>query len=75
MARKPPIPAIPPVPSRRPSRSAAESHLVPAQTAPPKQSQHPELPDLLEAFWGEESSTRGAIPCARGRRGARPDPE
>jgi hypothetical protein len=75
MARKPPIPATPPVPSRLPGRSAAGSHPVPAQTAPSKQSPRPELPDLLEAFWGEESSTRGAIPCARGRRGALPDPE
>jgi hypothetical protein len=73
MARKPPIPAIPPVPSRRSGRSAAGSRPVPAQTAPSKQSQHPELPVLLEAFWGDEASARGAIPCTRGRRGAPPD--
>jgi hypothetical protein len=75
MSRKLPVPEVPPVPSRRSGRSAAGSHPVPAQTAPSKQSQHPELPDLLEAFWGDEASARGAIPCTRGRRGAPPDPE
>jgi hypothetical protein len=76
MARKPPVPEIPPVPSRRSGRGAVASRLAPARTAPPKQSQQPELPDLMEAFWGDGASPSGALGTrrARGRRGASPDP-
>ena len=76
MARKPPVPEIPPLPSRQSGRGVVGSRLTPARTAPPKQSQQPELPDLMEAFWGDGASTSGALGSrrARGRRGASPDP-
>ena len=76
MARKPPVPEIPPVPSRRSGRGVVRSRLAPARTAPPKQSHQPELPDLMEAFWGDGASTSEALGArrARGRRGASPDP-
>jgi len=75
MARKPPVPEIPPVPPRRSRGAAVGSRLAPALTAQPKQSQQPELPDLLEAFWGDGANARGAISRARGRHGGPPDPE
>jgi hypothetical protein len=75
MAHKAPVPEIPPMPCRQSGRRAAGSHPAPARAAPSKQSQQPELPDLLEAFWGDEASARGAIPPGRSRRGAPPDPE
>ena len=75
MAHKTPVPEIPPVPSRRSGRDAARSHPAHARTAPPKQSQQPELPDLLEAFWGDGANARGAIPRARGRHSGLPDPK
>jgi len=70
-----PVPEIRPVPSRRSGRGAMETHLAPARPAPPKQSQQPELPDLLEAFWGDGTNARGAIPRARGRHGRPPVPK
>jgi hypothetical protein len=73
MARKPPVPVIPPVPPRRSRGAAMGVRLAPAPTAQPKQSQQPELPDLLEAFWGDGTNARGAIPRARGRHGGPPD--
>ena len=75
MARKPPVPEIPPIPSRRSGRGAVGSRLMAARTAPPKRSEEPELPDLLEAFWGEGAIAGDALPPARGRRVAPPDPE
>lgn len=59
MAHKAPFPEIPPVPSlQRPGRAkaagASRSRMV--QLA---QSQEPELPDLLEAFWGDGEATFG----------------
>ena len=75
MARKPPVPEILPAPSRRSGRGATGCHLTPARTAPSKQSQQPELPDLLEAFRGDGTNARGAIPHARGRHSGPPDPE
>jgi hypothetical protein len=76
MARKPPVPEIPPLPSSRSGRGVVGSRLTPARTAPPKQSQQPELPDLMAAFWGDGASTSGALETrrARGRRGASSDP-
>jgi hypothetical protein len=53
MARKLPVPEIPPLPSR-PAGGGAGSRL-PTRTALPKRSRQPELPDLLEAFWGDEA--------------------
>ncbi len=72
MARKPPVPEIPPVPSRPSGRGAVASRLAPARPAPPKQSQQLELPDLMEAFWGDGANTSGASKTrlARGRCGA-----
>ena len=68
MTRKLPVPEIPPVPSRRSDRAAAGSRLAPARTSPPKQSQEPELPNLLEAFWGDEASADEASGTRRARR-------
>ena len=53
MARKPPAPGIPPIPSRRAGRSAVGLRQTPARTA---------LPDLLEAFWGDEADARDGLP-------------
>jgi hypothetical protein len=50
------VPEIPPVPTRRSGRGAEGSRLTLAQTAPPKRSEEAELPDLLEAFWGDKAS-------------------
>jgi hypothetical protein len=66
MARKPPIPEIPPVLSRRSGRSAVESRQIPARTAPPQRSEEPELPDLLEAFWGDGANARDVLPRTPG---------
>ena len=76
MARKVPVPEIPPVPSRRPGRSAEGSRLAPARTTSPKQSEEAKLPDLLEAFWGDRASDPDTLgsPRVRRRRGAPPDP-
>jgi hypothetical protein len=76
MTRKLPVPEIPPVPSRRSDRAAAGSRLAPARTSPPKQTQEPELPNLLEAFWGDEASADEASGTRRARRhhDASPDP-
>ena len=67
MARKPPIPEIPPIPSRRSGRSAVGSRQMPARTAPPQRSEKPELPDLLEAFWGDGANARDVLPRTRDR--------
>jgi hypothetical protein len=71
-----PVPEIRPAPSRRSDRGAMETHLAPARPAPPKQSQQPELPDLLEAFWGEGREHERGLGArrARGHRRASADP-
>jgi hypothetical protein len=74
MARKQPVPEIPPVPPRRSRGAAVGARLAPAPAVQPKHSQQPELPDLLEAFWGDGTNARGAIPRARGRNGGPPGP-
>jgi len=55
MARKLPVPEIPPIPSRR-SGGGAGTRPVPARIAPVRKSLQPELPDLLEAFLGDGAS-------------------
>jgi len=76
MARKLPVPEIPPVPSRRLGRAEARPHLALRRTTSPKRDQQPELPDLLEAFWGDGAATVGTAEISRipGRRRASPDP-
>ena len=73
MARKLPVPEIPPIPCRR-SGGGAGARPVPAQIAQARQSQQPELPDLLEAFWGDGASTGEASETSppRGRRRVSP---
>jgi hypothetical protein len=61
MARKVPVPEIPPVPSRWSGHAAAESRLPSGRPAPSKRSQRSELPDLMEAFWGDGASA-GEVP-------------
>jgi hypothetical protein len=75
MARKPPVPEIPPTPSRRSGRSAVGSRQTPARTTAPQRSEEPELPDLLEAFWGDGANARDVLPPTRGRDCAPRDPE
>jgi hypothetical protein len=71
MARKSPVPEIPPVPSRPSGRGAVASRVAPARTAPPKHPRQLELPDLMDAFWGDGVNTSGASKprLARGRCG------
>ena len=70
MARKVPVPAIPPVPSRRSGRSAIGPRLPPERPVLPEQSQQSELPDLMEAFWGDGrvAGENSRTSPARGRR-------
>jgi hypothetical protein len=68
MAHKLPVPEIPQVPDRRAGRAAVGSRLVPAQTAPPTRSHQPELPDFLEAFWGDGASAGEASDTGRTRK-------
>jgi hypothetical protein len=68
MVRKLPVPEIPQVPDWRTGRVAAGSRLAPAQTAPPARSHQPELPDLLEAFWGDGASAGEVSDTARIRK-------
>jgi len=57
MARKLPVPEIPLVPPRRRGHPEARPHLPSGRTVSPKRDQQPELPDLLEAFWGDRAAT------------------
>jgi hypothetical protein len=70
MARKVPVPEIPPVPSRQSGRAAIGPRLPPKRSATPVQSPQSELPDLMEAFWGDATgaSENSGIGPARGRR-------
>lgn len=56
MVRRVPVPEIPPVPSRRSGGAAVRARQSLARTIPPKQSRQSELPDLMEAFWGDGTS-------------------
>jgi hypothetical protein len=66
MARKLPVPEIPPIP-RRQSGGGTGARAVPARIAPARQSRQPELPDLLEAFWGDGASTEEVSETRRSR--------
>ena len=68
MVRKLPVPEIPQVPDWRAGRAAVGSRLASAQTAPPTRSHQPELPDLLEAFWGDGASAGEASDTGRTRK-------
>lgn len=71
MARKVLVPEIPPVPSGRAPRAAIGSRL-PARTVLPKQIRQPELPDLMEAFWGDGARADPASGTRPGRDRRRP---
>ena len=75
MAHKPPVPEIPPVPSRGSGRGTGAPAL-PGRAAPAKRARQPELPDLLEAFWGDGASMGEASETSRprGRRRVLSDP-
>lgn len=60
MARKVSVPDIPPVPSPPVSRSAKAAGVLRSRAIQPTQSQEPELPDLLDAFWGDAEAASGA---------------
>jgi hypothetical protein len=68
MARNMPVPEIPPGPSPRPGRAAKAAGVSRSGTAQAAQSREPELPDLLEAFWGDEAATSAALGSRRVKR-------
>jgi hypothetical protein len=57
LARKMPVPEIPPVPSPRASRSTKAGGVPPSRTTQAMQSEESDIPDLLEAFWGDAAAT------------------
>ena len=74
MIRKVPVAEIPPVPSGRSGRVVTRSRLARARVlaAPSMGSEGAELPDLLEAFWGDRADDPNAqdnpVPAAAGVR-------
>ena len=56
----------------RPGPRAAVGSRLPARTVLPKQTQQPELPDLMEAFWGDGARADPASGTRPGRDRRRP---
>jgi hypothetical protein len=75
MARKVSVAKIPPLLSHQSDRGEEGFRLAPTRMTRPKRSQQAELPDLLEAFWGDRASDSDAqgSPRVRSWRGAPPE--